>query len=121
MEQNHGKLLYPEWSNASDYVRTPESFGTVELHSEELGAKIKAKAKGLDFKAKEANGKKLKIHLTPDQRYLCKATRLPLPLLPVHGEAECKLFSRLVLNQQQQVCRVYLLLQYYSAACTILS
>jgi len=107
VEQNHGKLLYPEWSNASDYVRTPESFGTVELHSEELGAKIKAKAKGLDFNAKVAKGKKLKIHLTPDQRYLCKATRLPLPLLPVHGEVECKLFSHLVLNQQQQVCRVY--------------
>ena len=36
---------------------------------------------------------------------------MPLPLLPVHGEAECKLFSRLVLKQQQQVCRVY---YYYS-------
>jgi hypothetical protein len=37
VEQNHGKLIYPEWSNASDYVRTAESFGTVGLHSAELG------------------------------------------------------------------------------------
>ena len=71
------------------------------------GVKIKAKASALDFKAREADGTRFKIHLTPDQRYMCKATGLPLPLLPVHGEVEYKLFSRLVLMQQQQVCLVY--------------
>jgi hypothetical protein len=29
VERNHDVLLYPEWSNASDYKETAESFGTV--------------------------------------------------------------------------------------------
>ena len=33
VEKNHGILLYPDWSNASDYKDTSESFGTVALHS----------------------------------------------------------------------------------------
>ena len=35
--------------------------------------------------------------LTADQRYLCKSMGTKLPFLPVHGEAECKLFSQLLL------------------------
>ena len=31
VERNHGVLLYPEWSNASDYLSTSEAFGTVPL------------------------------------------------------------------------------------------
>jgi hypothetical protein len=33
VEKKHGVLLYPDWSNASDYKETAESFGTVALHS----------------------------------------------------------------------------------------
>ena len=98
VEQNHGKLLYPEWCNASDYVATAESFGAVPLHSADLGRAIAAIS--VDWAAKDASGKPL-VHLTPDQRYLCKATGVQLPCLPVHGEAECRLFARLVLEQQQ--------------------
>eukprot|EP00750_Incisomonas_marina_P022444 INCI4971.3.p1 GENE.INCI4971.3~~INCI4971.3.p1 ORF type:complete len:1284 (+),score=176.17 INCI4971.3:985-4836(+) len=36
VEENHGILLYPGWSNAEDYACTPEQFGTVALHSEEV-------------------------------------------------------------------------------------
>ena len=35
--------------------------------------------------------------LTADQRYLCKSMGTKLPFLPVHGEAECKLFSQQLL------------------------
>ena len=42
VEENHGVLLFPDWSNASDFLSTPETFGTVPLHSNELGAAIAA-------------------------------------------------------------------------------
>ena len=34
--------------------------------------------------------------LTADQKYICEAMGTKLPLLPVHGEAECRLFSQLI-------------------------
>ena len=37
--------------------------------------------------------------LTGDQKYLCKAMGTKLPLLPVHGEHEYKLFTSLMLMQ----------------------
>ncbi len=33
VEHNHGVLLYPDWSNASDYETMREHFGTVAIHS----------------------------------------------------------------------------------------
>ena len=42
VEKNHGRLLYPELSNTSDYIKTKERFGTVPLQSEELTAAINA-------------------------------------------------------------------------------
>ena len=36
VEKTHKVLLFPDWSNSSDYRSTPESFGTVPLHSYEL-------------------------------------------------------------------------------------
>ena len=35
-------LLHPDWSNASDFQKTRERFGTVALHSAELGVSIEA-------------------------------------------------------------------------------
>ncbi len=40
VERNHGVLLYPDWSNASDYKTTREHFGTVAIHSQELADTI---------------------------------------------------------------------------------
>jgi alpha-ketoglutarate-dependent taurine dioxygenase len=40
VKRNHRFLLYPDWSNASDYKETAESFGTVALHSAELHAAL---------------------------------------------------------------------------------
>ena len=42
----------------------------------------------------DADGKPPK--LTADQQYICKAMGTQLPLLPVHGEAERRLFTQLV-------------------------
>jgi hypothetical protein len=40
VERNHGVLLYPDWSNASDYTMTREKFGTVAIHSPQLAEAI---------------------------------------------------------------------------------
>ena len=42
VERNHGVLIFPDWSNTSDYISTLEHFGTVALHSVELADAIKA-------------------------------------------------------------------------------
>jgi hypothetical protein len=89
---NHNVLAYPGWTNASDFVDTPESFGTVPLHSAELGAAIAA------IVLSETQKKEMK--LTREMRYICKSMKVKLPILPVHGEAENKLFSKLVINKQ---------------------
>ena len=39
-----------------------------------------------------------KVSLSSDQRYLCRAMKTKLPLLPVHGVAECRLFQSLITN-----------------------
>ena len=63
VERNHGVLLYPDWSNASDYVKTRERFGMVAIHSPELADAIN------NIKLK----KEISKHwLTADQQYLCK-------------------------------------------------
>jgi hypothetical protein len=107
VEHNHGVLLHPEWSNATDYISTPEGFGTVAIHSPELNtaiASIELPPPLLDTtKASRplrqlTPVKRYQRELTSDQRYLCKTMGTDLPLLPIHGEAECKLFERLVLT-----------------------
>ena len=40
MQRNHRVLLYPDWSNASNFIETQEKFGTVPLHSPELAAAL---------------------------------------------------------------------------------
>ena len=88
VEQNHDVIPHPDWSNATDFVPTDESFGTVPLHSEELGKAISKIS--IDF---------VKIKLTQDQKYMCKAMGVKLPLLPVDGHAECQLFDKMALEQ----------------------
>ena len=95
VERNHGVLLYPEWSNASDYVDTPERFGTVVLHSRELHTAIQ------DIQL-DATPKSDPKRLSEDQQYLCKVMGTKLPLLPVVGAEECQLFSKLVLEMRDR-------------------
>ena len=89
MELNHGIDIYPGWSNTSNFAPTDETFGTVPLHSKELG----------DAMARIEVSAEVKASLSSDQRYLCGAMGTPLPLLPIHGKQELALFSKLALEQ----------------------
>mmetsp|Transcript_5457 Transcript_5457/g.16252 ORF Transcript_5457/g.16252 Transcript_5457/m.16252 type:complete len:505 (-) Transcript_5457:157-1671(-) len=82
---NHNVVWHPEWSNASDFARTDEAFGTVPLFSatNELAAAIKGIQ--IDNTAK----------MTADQKYLAERFGTQLPCLPIHGEDEHKLFAEL--------------------------
>jgi hypothetical protein len=92
VERNHGVLLYPDWSNASDYETTCERFGTVAIHSQELAEAIQNI---------ELDKELSTYRLTADQQYLCKTMNTKLPLLPVVGKEENRLFERLVLAAPQ--------------------
>ena len=64
---NHGKLLFPEWSNTSDLIDTPERFGTVPIYSDELRAALVERAETL--RAEDAVAfAGVKAKLTPDQK-----------------------------------------------------
>jgi hypothetical protein len=89
VEHNHGIDIYPGWSNTNNFAPTPETFGTVPLHSAELGAAM----------ACIEVTREMKANLSSDQRYLCEAMGTPLPLLPIHGKQEHTLFSKLALEQ----------------------
>jgi hypothetical protein len=89
VERNHGVLLYPDWSNASDYVITREKFGTVAIHSPQLADAIN----NIELKEEVSE-----YRLTADQKYLCKTMGTKLPLLPVVGKEENQLFERLILT-----------------------
>lgn len=94
VEANHGVDIYPGWSNTRDFAPTPETFGTVPLHSSELGEAM----------ARIAVSKEVTAKLSGDQRYLCASMGTSLPLLPIHGKAEHALFSHLALAQLRGRC-----------------
>ena len=97
--KNHGGLLYPEWSNTSDFIDTREQFGTVPIHSDALDDKVRAiKVVPCACRGAEKKTCKCKCKLTPDQAYMCTRMGTKLPFLPVDGEHECKLFAELVLE-----------------------
>ena len=78
VERNHQIIAYPHWSNESDYERTPETFGTVPLHTQELGAAVAA------IKDEQLS----EMRLTRNEEYIASSMGIKLPFLPVHGEAE---------------------------------
>ena len=82
---SRGTLLFPEWSNTSEFAPTPESFGTVPLQSVSLGAAIES------IVLTEG------VTLTRELTFIAKAMGCKLPPLPVTGENECALFNRLLL------------------------
>jgi len=69
VEQNHNVHYLPNWTNTGDYADTPETFGTVPIHSAELGTALE----GLEIPP-EATAK-----FSSEQRFLCKrmGTRAP--------------------------------------------
>jgi hypothetical protein len=92
VKRNHGVLLYPDWSNASNYKATCEHFEMVAIHSQELAD---------DINNIELGQKLSKYRLTADQQYLCKTMNTKLPLLPVVGKEQNQLFEKLVLTAPQ--------------------
>ena len=86
VQANHGIILYPHWVNSSDFKNTPETFGTIALHDEELANELSKIEVGPDVK------------LTHDMKYLCQVMGTKLPLLPVHTVAERKLFYQIILK-----------------------
>ena len=86
VERNHNKLLYPSWPNTADYADTEEKFGVVQIHSVALGKALAT----IQLRPEVTKT------FTSDQIYLCKCMGTPAPFLPLHGEEENKLFSRLV-------------------------
>lgn len=86
---NRSVLLFPEWVNTTEFAPTAESFGTVPLHSAALGSAIARIVLTEDVK------------LTREQSFIAKVMGFALPPLPVHGEKECALFLRLVLQGER--------------------
>ena len=86
VENNHKVLLHPEWSNASDYKTTPESFGTVPMHSSQLQAAVDQIK--LDIEPE----------LTEELQYMCSAMGTKLPFLPVSGHKEHLTFAKFILD-----------------------
>ena len=107
--KNHDTLLYPDWSNASDFRDTDESFGAgaVALHnrplhdavdaaykrikkSEEMAIKEATTSDMSKSERKSAIAKIPRMKLTSDQAHIAEAMGVPIPFLPFHGEKEYK-------------------------------
>mmetsp|Transcript_84917 Transcript_84917/g.169949 ORF Transcript_84917/g.169949 Transcript_84917/m.169949 type:complete len:293 (-) Transcript_84917:493-1371(-) len=86
VERNHGVHLYPGCTNTADFCDTTERFGTVPLHSAALAQAMSSISLPPGVTSK----------ITADQQYLCARMGTPAPLLPVHGEKECTLFSKMI-------------------------
>ena len=91
VEKNHGILLYPTWINAADWRDTNESFVTVAIHSEALHEALRARAENISEEVKDG--------YSGDLRFLCNQLGVPIPFLPVDGEAEYRLFTHLLLHE----------------------
>jgi hypothetical protein len=63
----------------------------VALHSQELDTALKARAEGISDEIKGS--------YTGNKSFLCTAMDVPIPFLPVDGEDEYKLFTRLMLDE----------------------
>jgi hypothetical protein len=86
---NRGRVLYPNWSNSSDYRDTDESFDTVAIHSLELDEALKYEW--------ENRINKQAVKLTSDQSYMCRRMGVPLPFLPFSTQEENQLFANCAL------------------------
>ena len=94
VEKNRGKTLFPGWVSASDYRDTAESFDTVALHSMDLHEALEVKAAEISEAVKNS--------FSADLKHMCKSMGVSIPFLPVNGETECKLFTRLILEEMEK-------------------
>jgi hypothetical protein len=90
--KNHGRLLYPDWTNASDYKATDESFGTNAIHSQQLHDALTQRWDAL------SEEEKAKVNLTSDQKFLCQEMNVPLPFLPFATTEEYAAYNEFIVN-----------------------
>ncbi len=90
VQRNHEILLYPGWPNASDVAPTDERFGVVPLRNAALGAAIIEQAKNVPST--------VATKLSPDAKFLMRAMKTELPLLPVTTKSEETPFCKMVLD-----------------------
>jgi len=95
VELNSGIILHPHWSNTSDYVSTPETFGTTRIHDDSLEVALIEQIKNLKLRD-AADFDLVKKNLSRDQKYIMKCMGVELPFLPVTTREEKDLFSRLI-------------------------
>ena len=88
--QNHGVLMFPDWSNTSEFKDTAERFGTIPIHTKDLGDALKAHMKD-----------KLPFKLSCDMKYIAKMTNVPVPFLSVNHPEEKKLFTTLMASSKK--------------------
>eukprot|EP00956_Cyclotella_meneghiniana_P034536 scaffold105890_cov72-Cyclotella_meneghiniana.AAC.1 len=97
--ENRGRVLYPNWSNASEFKETSESFDTVAIHNTSLHEAL--------MHEWENRIDKTAVKLTSDQRNMCKSMDLPLPVLPFSTKeeniafAECALKADFPMNDHE--------------------
>ena len=94
--RNRGFLLFPHWSNSSEYVSTPESFDVVALQSEDVQKALEARCEIIAPLPKP----------TRELQYQCKAMGSPLPFLPFTTAEERMQFSTYVHNLSCPVANV---------------
>eukprot|EP00956_Cyclotella_meneghiniana_P003609 scaffold4428_cov57-Cyclotella_meneghiniana.AAC.1 len=88
--ENRGIILYPNWSNASEYKDTNESFDTVALHSRALHEAL--------MHEWENRIDQTKVKLTSDQKYMRERIGTPLPFLPFSTKEENIAFAQCALS-----------------------
>lgn len=88
--ENRGRVLYPNWSNASEFKETCESFDTVAIHNTELHEALKHEW--------ENRIDKTAIKLTSDQQHMCTSMGIPLPFLPFSTKEENIAFADCALS-----------------------
>jgi hypothetical protein len=92
VHKNHGRLLYPDWSNASDYKDTDESFDTNAIHSRNLHDALKEKWNAM------SDEQKASVKLTSDQRFICREMNIDLPFLPFATVEEFQAYNAFVVE-----------------------
>jgi hypothetical protein len=92
VHKNHGRLLYPDWSNASDYKETDESFDTQAIHSQKLHSALKNRCNEM------SQEEKAKVKLTSDQKYICRMMGIELPFLPFATVEEYSAYNAFVID-----------------------
>ena len=94
-EENHNVALFRDWSNSLDYVNTPESFGTVALHSDTLQELLE----NLQINSKN-------VKLTSEQQHVANAMGTKLPFLPIETVNEKKIFTVLYLENDLKLEKI---------------